>query len=369
MKILFLCGSAEPGKDGVGDYTRRLCGELIRQGNTCAIVAIMDRSIYFTSDEIQESEFTTISLLRLPFSNGYKKNCLEAKPWVDAFKPDWISLQYVPFSFHPKGLPFGFGKAIHQLTKGYKLNIMFHELWVGMNRKSTLKLKIWGIIQRTMIRSFVKSVKPSLIHTQSKLYQWQLSKLGMDASLLPLISNIKVFGNNLKTNNPNVLRFVLFGSIHSGSPIVSFGDSIIEYSKKSGKVIEIVFIGRCGKEQEKWTAILKSKKITVKVFGEQSIQKISETLSNADIGITTTPLLLTEKSGTVTAMKEHGLRILCVSNFWDVVGFSESYIPSGIQVFQQENLDKYLDLKGANLVSNSISTISKQFSTTLSNIN
>jgi hypothetical protein len=24
IKILFICGSLEPGKDGVGDYTRRL---------------------------------------------------------------------------------------------------------------------------------------------------------------------------------------------------------------------------------------------------------------------------------------------------------------------------------------------------------
>jgi hypothetical protein len=368
MKILFLCGSAEPGKDGVGDYTRRVAGELIRQGHSCVIVAIMDKGIDSPSEELQESEFITIAILRLPFYNGYKKNCLEAKPWIDDFKPDWISLQYVPFSFNPKGLPFGFGKTIRQLSKGYKFHIMFHELWVGMNREATLKLKIWGITQRTMIRSFVKSVKPSLIHTQSKLYQWQLSKLGMDASLLPLISNIKVFCDNLKTNNSNVLRFVLFGSIHSGSPIASFGDSIVEYSTKSGKVIEIIFIGRCGLEQKKWISVFKSKKIRVKVLGEQSIQKISETLSNADLGITTTPILLTEKSGTVAAMIAHRLPILCVSKLWKVVGFSGNYTPSGIQFFQNRNLDKYLVLKKANLISNTISSISKQFSNSLLNI-
>lgn len=27
MTILFLCGSLEPGRDGVGDYTRRLAGD------------------------------------------------------------------------------------------------------------------------------------------------------------------------------------------------------------------------------------------------------------------------------------------------------------------------------------------------------
>jgi hypothetical protein len=33
MKLLFLRGSIEPGKDGVGDYTCRLCGALIAEGH------------------------------------------------------------------------------------------------------------------------------------------------------------------------------------------------------------------------------------------------------------------------------------------------------------------------------------------------
>ena len=32
MKIVFICGCLEPGKDGVGDYTRRLSAELIDHG-------------------------------------------------------------------------------------------------------------------------------------------------------------------------------------------------------------------------------------------------------------------------------------------------------------------------------------------------
>ena len=43
MKILFFCGSAEPGKDGVGDYTRRLCGELLRIGHETQILSLFDR--------------------------------------------------------------------------------------------------------------------------------------------------------------------------------------------------------------------------------------------------------------------------------------------------------------------------------------
>ena len=30
MNLLFICGSLEPGKDGVGDYIRRLSSELLQ---------------------------------------------------------------------------------------------------------------------------------------------------------------------------------------------------------------------------------------------------------------------------------------------------------------------------------------------------
>ena len=42
MKIAFLCGSLEPGFDGVGDYVRMLASEVIVQGHQAVIVAIND---------------------------------------------------------------------------------------------------------------------------------------------------------------------------------------------------------------------------------------------------------------------------------------------------------------------------------------
>mgnify|MGYP003474349261 CR=1 FL=1 len=42
MKILFICGSLEPGKDGVGDYTRRFCGELLKMNYEVQILSIND---------------------------------------------------------------------------------------------------------------------------------------------------------------------------------------------------------------------------------------------------------------------------------------------------------------------------------------
>src|SRR5215210_3802535 len=130
MKILFLCGSLEPGRDGVGDYTRRLAGELIRQGNKTFIISLNDRYVSEVFKTIQHDDATAISVLRLPSNLVTKKKMQFARKWIDNENPEWLSLQYVPFSFHTKGLPFRLSKLLRGLGKGRKWQIMFHELWL-----------------------------------------------------------------------------------------------------------------------------------------------------------------------------------------------------------------------------------------------
>ena len=66
MKICFICGSLEPGKDGVGDYSRRLAGELIRLGHQASIISINDSFVASIDEVFQMDEDTCISCLRIP---------------------------------------------------------------------------------------------------------------------------------------------------------------------------------------------------------------------------------------------------------------------------------------------------------------
>src|SRR6187431_2304146 len=99
MKIIFFCGSAEPGKDGVGDYTRRFCGELIRKGHEVQILALCDyQVISFTADH-QDVEKTTVLVNRIPISTANSQRFIWSQDILNEFQPDWISLQFVPYSF------------------------------------------------------------------------------------------------------------------------------------------------------------------------------------------------------------------------------------------------------------------------------
>ena len=162
MKIIFLCGSLEPGRDGVGDYTRQLASELILNGHQAGIVAINDQHITDKFEGVQNLGSVSLRVLRLPSHIPALHRFKQARLWIDNFDPEWLSLQFVPFAFHPKGLPFQMGKLLTTLTGDRRWHIMVHELWVGMNKESSLKFFWWGVFQRQLIKALFNKVMPAM---------------------------------------------------------------------------------------------------------------------------------------------------------------------------------------------------------------
>ena len=359
MKILFICGTIQPGKDGVGDYTRRLAGNLVEMGYEVFIISLYDSYIDDEVSEIQQADTMFVHTHRIPFQWNDTTRFLLAGKIIDSFNPDWVSLQFVVFSFHSKGLPWGLGNKLANLLENRRVHIMFHELWVAMDQESSIKLKILGQLQKTIIKKILKGVKPKIIHTHTPLYKWQLNKLGFTASILPLFGNIPVKKfQDIKKNVSS--RFVVFGSIHFGAPIDTFATELHAFGKLYNTAPEVVFIGRCGKEKEDWEKSLDRESIHHTSLGEQTLEQISEVLTYCEYGLTSTPYLLTDKSGTVAAMLEHGLPVICVARNWNVKSFLDNNKEAeGIFKYIPGRLDTILHQKWK--VERSLLDITNQF--------
>jgi glycosyltransferase involved in cell wall biosynthesis len=327
MNIIFICGALEPGKDGVGDYTRRLGCELKRQGHHIYAIAINDKYINKEIYEKQKDEGAEISVLRLPANWPANRRFGIAKEWITKKDPEWISLQFVPYSFHSKGLPFLIPNKLIELGRNLKWHIMFHELWNGMNDGVSLKLKILGYFQKGIIKSLLKKLEPEIINTQTRIYQWQLEKLGYSAGYLPLFSNISEKAHSINNSKDLVnqrLSLVLFGAIHPDAPIIRFVEELQKLSASINLAVILKFVGRNGPEKFVWEKIFKAKNFEVHDYGEKAPEEISEILSESSIGVSTTPFLLAEKSGSIAAMKAHGLPVICVSSSWNCTTFRNS---------------------------------------------
>lgn len=316
MKIVFLCGGAFPGRNGVGDYARRLAGEFIRAGHQAAIVALNDWHRETVEDGIQNDNGTEVRVIRIPATSRWSIKIKCAEKFIEECDPEWISLQYVPFSFNLKGLPFGLVSRIEKLRRNRNLHIMFHELWLGVEKEAKLKMRIWGSLQKYLIVNLGSKLCPDVCHTQTEIYQELLKSIGVDAKYLPLFGNIPVYNRLEKVRDPGTIKIIVFGTIQYGAPIESFLEDAKEYFCRQGKKIRLVFLGRNGIELNYWLAACERAEIQTEVLGELSETVISRILNNADLGITTTPHLLCQKSGGVASMREHELPVISVAREW-----------------------------------------------------
>ncbi len=367
MKIVFLCGSLEPGHDGVGDYTRLLAKSLIEQGHLARLVALNDRHLEIEFDGIQTAENVTLPVLRLPSRWSIREKLEYAKKWIDQFNPDWLSLQYVIFSFHDKGLPIEFNRQLKYLGQSRNWHIMFHELSVGLNKETSFKEKCWGRLQRTLIRRLIKKINPRVVHTQSKLYQTYLEQYYPDVQHLPLFSNIPVIKTPVSTRdikttcNPYDILIVIFGPIFRGGAVQVLAREVAQYGRNNNKNICLQLVGRSGKESKFWSQIFEAEGVDVKLFGEQPAARISAILTNASVGISTTPILLIEKSGTAAAMIEHGLPVLCVSHQWTPIEAQEITFIEGVASYSKGMFETFILTAKHKLNTTRIGEVSTQF--------
>jgi hypothetical protein len=310
MRILFICGSAEPGRDGVGDYTRRLCGELNRSGHEAQILSLCDKLASSFTIEDQLLEDASVVVRRIPIGTSNKQRLVWTEEVLQEVAPDWISLQYVPYSFHHKGLPFWLPRFLKKLEKNHRWHVMFHELWLGIKHDASYKDKVYGFFQRNIIYLLCKSVIFESVHTSTSVYKEKLSKIDISSLLLNLFGNIPIIKKDKIVKDTNVLNFIYFGGLHNEGDEVLFLNNLSAFLKSKSIDFQINFVGNTGPKIDDWLKTANSLGIRINVLGLKTASEISEILLASDYGITTNPSEFMTKSGTVASMVEHGLSIV-----------------------------------------------------------
>jgi hypothetical protein len=245
-----------------------------------------------------------------------------AKMFADAFNPHWISLQYVPFGYHLKGLPFNLGERLKQLGKDKRWHIMFHEL--SVNKDESLKFRAWAFLQVGIIRSLLQTLQPHLVTTNTELYRARLLEVKYEVQLLPLFSNIsrtihpvnkafdEIIPEFIVKNDGAFIIGTLFGSFDFKSwDIRSLLDKFLKTT--IDKRLLVVSIGRMSAGNELWENLQDEYPHVLFIeLGMQEKEFISYWLSHyTDFGILTSLPELAGKSGSFMAFKEHGLPVVC----------------------------------------------------------
>ncbi len=319
MKLLFICTSLEPGRDGVGDYTRLLAEACIEAGHDCHMLALHDPFLTNASIENQRGRAREIPCLRLPQVGTWTEKTIAVQHYVETAAPDWISWQIVPYGFHPKGIIPDEAKALSLLSKGRNNHILLHELWIGLSEGEPFKNRGWGTLQRRGLKKFISSLHASALHTTNTTYQEVLKREGWHAEILPLFGNIPVV--NMPSSPANMQKWMcgIFGTVHPQFDPKTCFDSLVAGAKVSHRKLVLLGIGRMGEYGEKMFAELErhyAGQIETTLLGEKTPEEVSSLLQTLDFGIATHPWALAGKSGAVAAMLDHGLPVIVSRDDW-----------------------------------------------------
>jgi glycosyltransferase involved in cell wall biosynthesis len=331
VKILFLAGSLEPGKDGVGDYTRTLAGECDRLGHQTFLAGINDPWVNAPVTAVKKD-----LVLRLGSQLLLAERAKAVRRFLTENQPDVVSLQFVPYAFQRAGLPFAWPRMLRGMIGCTPVHIMFHEIWIGAHIRAPLRSRVIGFCQRQIMRSLVKMLNCRAIHTSTAVYGQLLNNQGIRARYLPLFGNVPIASpTNSGQPYDHSLRLGIFGSIH---PEWSPHELIVQL-QKLGRPIQLAHIGRIGPGKSIWLDVTRQygSEIELRRLGEQSWADISRFFSSIDFGISTTPLSLIEKSGCVAAMLDHGLPVIVSRDDIHFAGISETHLASDLLIPMDEN--------------------------------
>jgi hypothetical protein len=325
MKITFICASLQPGRDGVGDYVRRLACEIIKQGHQAEAVALNDTYATLIKKEVQELNNVHLPVLRLSAALTPADKYRHLRNRLETFNPDMVSLQYVGFGFNKYGLPVDILLKLHKTLNKRRLHLMLHELWCGMAATAGQKEKILGETQKLFLKILVKKLKPEAIFTSIQPYRRFLQNIGIQATVVPIFGNIPADEDGNKDDwmhlvnetgisplieDPKAwLTLGFFGTTYSCVGLNELLEMAVLAAKSTGLKLGVLFIGN-NRDEATLNLIKSVPDVTFWQTGALSTGMINRCMQLVNIGIVTSPVDGINKSGSALAWMERGIPVL-----------------------------------------------------------
>jgi hypothetical protein len=324
-RVLLICPGLEPERDGVGDYSYRLAEELAKLGVECAVLALND---HLVGHEVTSEKHQPIRWLRLPSSMPSALRYARAAAFLSEWRPDWVSLQFVSYGFHDRGLPFRELRAMPRLLRGFRVHVMLHELWLGMLPPASPKQRAVGALQRLLILRLLQRLRPCVIHTSNGYSREVLAHAGLRTGIFPLLGPIPLradadrlwlskalsaaSGVDVTGDRQDIWTFGIFGSIAAHWPVERLFTRLREIAAGGGRRVLVVSVGQAGGAAPELFARWQKQfpEIEFRVLGPRGADEISQFFHAIDFGLSPYPEALLGKSSAATAMLEHGVPVI-----------------------------------------------------------
>ncbi len=313
MRIALVTGCLEPGRDGVGDYTRTLAVECARRGHAVALLSIGESGQIAQSPGVE-----SLAMSRMRRNDWRMDGGRAARRWLEAFKPDWASLQFVPYSLDPRGL---FAASVDPLNETLgvapRRQIFFHETWIGSQRGAAWKTRLIGWSQRRAFARMIRVIAPQRMHTSNDYYRAALATIGGRAEVLPMFGSVPVPADGVAPELPQgidsaALVCGMFGTVHPNWEPDAFLADFAALAAERGRPAALVAAGSVGYGAALFEALAMRwrGRVTCVAAGRCSDDRLARLFARFDFAVTSVPWNILGKSSSTAALREHGVRVV-----------------------------------------------------------
>lgn len=230
MHIVFITQNYPPSVCGIGDHTYNLATTLAKRGYDIAVIC-------------HENVYKNDSVVLYPIIKKWDKEGYQiALKKIDELQADWVFIQYEPYSFHAKGVPYLMPFFVRKLkNKGHKTLVFFHEIAVKWTFSS--KLIALSLAQRAIAQTmafYAQHIVTSMAWYKKMLLPIFYKKIHIQ----PIGSNIITalqLGDTLKSNQ---IQGDEFWIACFGGDGVDKGYSILLDALKNLPFAKLLFIGK-----------------------------------------------------------------------------------------------------------------------------
>ncbi|HVU25303.1 MAG TPA: hypothetical protein VHE13_14335 [Opitutus sp.] len=237
---------------------------------------------------------------------------------MEEFAPDWTSLQFVPYSFDPRGWFAGSVDALlSTLRVASRRHVLVHEIWVGSHVGASWKARLVGARQRHATRTLFRRLEPRRVHTSTCYHVNALAQIGQPSRVLPLFGNVPVVPGIEPAAIPGLPAGALvagtWGTLYPDWDENGFFSAFAQLAGRLGRPAALVAAGniRAGGAAmlRRWAAQWRGT-IGVHELGRRTAAELAAVFARFDFGVTSMPWNLAGKSGAAAALRDHGLQVI-----------------------------------------------------------
>ncbi len=313
--VLFLSPGIRPGSGGVADYCVHLSRALAAHGVECHLAS--------WNEEAGDASAERTLFLSERHGTSVHEKTERLRVYLQRHSIEWVSLQFVNFGFARRGLIHGLAPALAPVLNGKRVHVFLHELWLGANRGAKLREKLWGAWQKRQLLQLLAALQPEAVCTNIELYQRQLARAGVDATVLPIFGNIPVSStradeflmrqlNHAPTKGTRADHFCvgLFGAIYPDWPFHRVIPQVLQHAGNRQTVF--VLFGRNGDTGAFCEYIASFPRAQVLVLGPLEPDTIDHVMNSMDLALASTPAEGIFKSGSAISFLERGVPTVAV---------------------------------------------------------